>query len=164
MKTPITIMILEDESEVREALERDLGPFAEGFRIESAEDVEEARQVLTECTADGSPVGLVLCDHLLPGTHGVDFLVELQHETMYTSTRKVLVTGQAGLEDTIRAVNEAHLHHYIAKPWQRDDLHAVVREQLTEYVLETADNLLPYVNLLDGPRLLEAVSHRRADT
>ena len=44
------------------------------------------------------------------------------------------MTGQAGLEDTVRAVNEANLDHYIAKPWDAEALQAIVREQLTEYV------------------------------
>ena len=159
----VTILCVEDEPEVRDAVLRDLEPFAGVFRIEAAEDVVEAREVLAECAADGDPVGMILCDHLLPGETGVDFLVELHADPDTASLRKVLITGQAGQEDTIRAVNEADLHHYIAKPWAPEQLQAVVRAQLTEYVLAEADDLLPFVSVLDGPRLLEAVSHRRSD-
>ncbi len=49
----------------------------------------------------------------------MDFLVELNGDPATRPIRKVLITGQAGLEDTIRAVNEADLDHYIAKPWTR---------------------------------------------
>lgn len=157
----ITILCVEDEPEVRETLIRDLAPFRDAFRVEGAEDVEDARAILREADARGDSVGLILCDHLLPGQRGVDFLIDLKREQPALKTRFVLLTGQAGLEDTVRAINEAGLHHYIAKPWKPDALHAVVKHQLTEYVLAAEDNLLPYVALLDGPRLLEAISHRK---
>ncbi len=156
----VTILCVEDEPEVRDALIRDLSPFAAVFRVEAAEDAEDALQVVRECTDAGDPIGLVLCDHMLPGTLGADLLVELKSKPESASARKVLVTGQAGLEDTIKAVNDADLDHYIAKPWTRDALHAVVREHLTDYVIDEMENLLPFVSVLDGPRLLEAQSNR----
>ena len=70
----------------------------------------------------------------------------------------MLLTGQAGHEDTIRAINQADLDHYISKPWTEEGLHSVVRDQLTEYVLHNVENVLPYVAILDGPRLLERVA------
>ncbi len=159
----IVILVLEDESEVRDALTRDLAPFADRFSVEVAEDADDARQLIAELTEDGAVIGLILCDHLLPGMRGTDFLVELNRDRSTAAVRKVLVTGQAGHDDTIRAVNEGGLDHYIAKPWEADELHAVVREQLTEFVLAESDELLPYVTVLDGPRLLEAVSERGWD-
>ena len=35
-----------------------------------------------------------------------------------------------------------------------------VRDQLTAYVLETQEDLIPYVGVLDGPRILEAIAKR----
>lgn len=157
----IVILCLEDEPEVRDAVLRDLAPFAGEFRIEAAEDVDDARAVIRECENDDDRIGLVLCDHMMPGTRGVEFLVELANQPAHRDVRKVLITGQAGLEDTVRAVNEAHLHHYIAKPWKAEDLQNVVKEQLTEFVLATTDDLLPYVSVLDSQRLLEAVAKKR---
>lgn len=156
----IVILCVEDEPEVRDAIVRDLAPFKGLMRIESADDVEDARAVLRECEVDDDPVGLVLCDHMMPGVRGVDFLVELKNHPDYAVTRKVLITGQAGLEDTIKAVNEARLHHYISKPWKPDELQKIVRDQLTAYVLETQEDLIPYVGVLDGPRILEAIAKR----
>ena len=57
------------------------------------------------------------------------------------AARRVLVTGQAGHEDTIRAINEAELDHYVAKPWDPEEFRAVVREQLTDFVLTKLDVL-----------------------
>ena len=53
----------------------------------------------------------------MPGTTGVEFLVQMMDDDRTAATRKVLVTGQAQLHDPVRAVNEANLDHYIAKPW-----------------------------------------------
>ena len=159
----ITILVLEDEAEVRAAIARDLEIFADSFRIELSDEADDARTVIAEVQEDGGRVGLILCDHLLPGQRGTEFLIELDHDPATAPMRKVLLTGQAGHEDTIRAINEGGLDHYIAKPWTAEELHAVVREQLTEFVLAETNDLLPYVNILDGPRLLEAISERGWD-
>jgi two-component system chemotaxis response regulator CheY len=159
----ITILVLEDEPEVRDAIARDLEPFAAAFRIELTEDADDARQVLGDIDEAGDAVGLILCDHLLPGMRGTDFLVELDHDPGTQPMRKVLLTGQAGHEDTIRAINDGGLDYYVAKPWLVGDLQEVVRRQLTDYVLDESDDLLPYVNVLDGPRLLEAISEKGWD-
>ena len=81
---------------------------------------------------------LVLADHRMPGTSGVELLVEL-------------------------ARDEAGLDHYVAKPWTPEGLAEVVREQLTDYVLDQVDDVLPYVEVLDGPRLLAAARDRLSD-
>ena len=157
------ILIVEDEPEVRDALIRDVAPFEGQFVIEAAEDVDDAHAALASLEAAEQSVALVLCDHLLPGVHGVDFLIELNGDPKTASARKVLVTGQAGLEDTIRAVNNADLDHYIAKPWQPEQLMAVVVATLTDFVIEQGIDPLPYVSTLDGERLLEHYARRASD-
>lgn len=159
----IAILCVEDESEVREAVIRDLKPFADTFRIEAAEDVGDAREVLEELGEEGVELGLALCDHMMPGESGVEFLVSLQHNENYRKARKVLITGQAGLEDTVRAVNEAKLQHYISKPWKPEELLAVVKKQLSDYVIENAEDLKPYVAALDGTRLMTEIAKTAAD-
>lgn len=158
----IIILCIEDERDVLDSLVRDLRPFGSVFRIEATQSVAEARRVVDAAAAAGDEVGLVLADHILPGGTGVDFLVELQRRPDTVQTRKVLVTAQAGHQDTIHAVNEARLNHYIAKPWSLPELHEVVRRQLGDYVLATRTDVLPYLQVLDAPRLLEALRTRAA--
>ena len=156
----LAILILEDEAEVRAAVERDLLPFAELIRVEVASDVEEAWEVIDELTEDGDVLALALCDHRMPGTTGVEFLVQMMDDDRTAATRKVLVTGQAQLRDTVRAVNEANLDHYIAKPWDVDELHQVVRTMLTDYVEDMVIDPLPYLDVLDTARAMELVRRR----
>ena len=153
----LTILSLEDEADVRAAIERDLDQFWDTIRLEAADNVEDAWAVVEEIDEDGDELALVLSDHRLPGKSGVDFLVELMTDERFGATRTVLVTGQADQSDTIRAVNQAGLDYYIGKPWNPDELRTVVRDQLTEYVLETDVDPLPYVSVLDGVRIMEAI-------
>ena len=156
----LAIIVLEDEAEVRAALGRDLADVAHVARVEFAEDVPDAREVLREIEQDRDVLALVLADHRLPGDTGVDFLVELQTDPNLAPARTVLVTGQADLEDTVRAVNEAGLDHYISKPWQPDKLHEVVRDELTTYVLEQGLDPLPHLKILDGVRVMDSLRQR----
>lgn len=153
----LAILILEDEPEVRDALERDLAPIAGDVRIEVADTVADAWDVVSEVDEDGDILALVLADHRLPGKTGVDFLVEMNDDERTALTRKVLVTGQADQDDTIRALNQAKLDHYFSKPWDVEKLLGVVRDQLTDYVLDLDIDPLPYLRVLDGVRVMEAL-------
>lgn len=68
-----------------------------------------------------------------------------------------MITGQAGLEETVRAVNEASLKHYIAKPWEKDELVKITRNLLTEYVLEETENPMMYMQVLDAERIADHI-------
>ncbi len=159
----LAVLIVEDEAEVRDALRRDLESLAVTLRLETSDDVNDARAALDDIAADGDQLALVLADHRLPGTTGVDFLVELNSSPETASTRKVLVTGQADHADTIRAVNQADLDHYIAKPWDPADLVATVIGAVTDFIIAEGIDPLPFIRDLDGPRLLEAYRDRAAD-
>lgn len=156
----LCVLVLEDEPAVRDALVRDLSSLRDIIRIEPAEDVADAHAVLDDLHADGDLLAVVLADHRLPGTTGVEFLVELREQPGYHATRKVLVTGQADQQDTIRAVNAAGLDRYIAKPWDPDDLVEVAREQLTGFVLDTGVDPLPHLRVLDQQRVLPTLRAR----
>lgn len=157
MDNQIYILVIEDELEVMDALVNDLEEFEADLPIESANNTEEAKNVIRQIYDSGSEVGLFLCDHVLPGENGVEFLIGLEANPEYKDARKVLVTGQAGLEDTIHAINKADLDHYIAKPWTKEQLHKVVVDQLTSYVIDKKYNPLDYMAVLDGVRLAESM-------
>jgi two-component system chemotaxis response regulator CheY len=78
----------------------------------------------------------------------------------YQATRKVLLTGQAGHQDTIRAINEGGLNRYLTKPWNPAELVEVVRSELTQYVVQSGMNPLPYLSVLEPEPLLECISKR----
>lgn len=151
----LAILILEDEPEVRAAVTRDLLGFADTLRIEPAEDVPDAWEVIDEITNAGDVLALALCDHRLPGTTGIELMGQMMSDERTQLTRKVLVTGQADLADTVRAVNEAGLDQYVAKPWKPEELQDVVRTMLTDYVELAGIDPVPYLSALDPARAME---------
>lgn len=160
----LVVVVVEDEPEVRAAIVRDLEPLAAGIRIDEADTVADARVALAEAAEAGDHVGLILADHRLPGETGVDLLVSVNTDPECHHARTVLITGQAGHQDTIRAINEAGLDWYLAKPWDPDELVSVVVRQLTDFVIDAGLDPLRFVQVLDGPRLLEQYAqHAKPD-
>jgi len=157
MEHKIYILVVEDEPEVLDSIVRDITMFESFFPIEMADTAEEARELIQEIIDEDDEIGLILCDHVLPGDNGVELLVEMQNNPETLKTRKVLITGQAGLQETVRAVNEADLKHYIAKPWQKEELLNIVTELLTDYVIENTENPLSYMQVLDGERIADHI-------
>ena len=161
MKHQIYILVVEDELEVMDSLVKDLEGFENTFPIETANNAEEALDVVNNIHDSGDKVGLILCDHVLPGKNGVDFLISLQENEEFAKFQKVLVTGQAGLEDTILAINKANLDHYIAKPWEKDIFEKVVIDQLTNFVITQKYNPLPFMSVLDAAKLAESLRNNQ---
>jgi response regulator RpfG family c-di-GMP phosphodiesterase len=164
MNTKLFIMCIEDEGEVLESVLRDLEIFEDYFRIEAAQQVDEARDVVKVLLNDGLRPALFICDHKMPGTTGVDYMVELSQDEATSRAARMLLTGQAGQQDTIKAVNEAGLHYYLAKPWKPAELQRIVRELLTNYVSRNEDNPMPYMAVLDAEKLSEAMRDRKTYT
>jgi CheY-like chemotaxis protein len=157
MESSLSIICLEDEPEVLEAILRDLATFEERFRIEPAASAQEAREIIAGLEETDGQLALILCDHVMPGESGIHFLGSLagSESPVLQDTRKILLTGQAGHEDTIEAINEGGIHYYLTKPWDADTLLAAVRKQLTRYIILRNIDPLPYMQLLDAQALAE---------
>lgn len=156
----IYIICVEDEPQVLDVILMDLAALEEVFPIEVAVSADDARELIREIQQGGGQIGLAVCDHVMPGDSGVDLMIEMQQDEFTTKTRKVLLTGQAGLDATIEAVNKAKLNRYIAKPWDPKNLLKVAKEELTNYVIENGKDLLPYMGVLDAGRLQEELRKR----
>jgi len=155
MKQKIYILIVEDEAEVLDSIVRDITEFEEHFEVEMADTAEEAEEIMKNIHDEESLIGLILCDHVLPGKNGVDLLIEMQQNEKTKPTKKVLITGQAGLEETVKAVNEADLKHYIAKPWEKSELVKITRNLLTDFVIKQVKDPLPYMQILDMEKIAD---------
>lgn len=155
------ILCVDDEREVLDSVVQDLCEFEDNFVIEGAESVAEAREVLEECAEDEIKLALILCDHIMPQETGINFLIDLNQHEQTKAAKKLLLTGQADLEDTIQAVNNASLDFYIAKPWQGDALRAAVTQQLTDFMIENESDLMPWGRILDTEKIFNAIAERR---
>lgn len=153
----IYIVCVDDEPEVLEAVERDLATLEEHFPLEIAASAEESREVIERIHEAGNEVGVIFCDHVMPKETGVEFLSWMNDQGNWKATKKALLTGQAGLEATIEAINQARLDYYVSKPWAGKKLVSVAKLLLTDYVVETEKNPMPYLRVLDPVRLSEAM-------
>lgn len=164
MNLELAIVCIEDEAEVLESVLRDLELFEDHFRIEAARSVDEARVIVASLHDEGCKIALFVCDHMMPGVTGVAYMIELSKDEKTRASMRMLLTGQAGLPDTVKAVNEGGLDYYLAKPWKTGELQDVVKNMLTDYVEKHVSNPLPYMAVLDAERLSDAVRNRKTHT
>ncbi|RBW65269.1 response regulator [Vibrionales bacterium C3R12] len=155
------ILCVDDEREVLDSVLQDLAPFEDSFVVEGAESVSEARNVIQEMSDESIKLALILCDHIMPEQTGISFLIELNQNKQTKNARKILLTGQAGLEDTIEAVNHSCLDFYIAKPWYGDKLRETLTEQLTDYMIKHDDNLMSWASALNTEKIFNAIAENR---
>lgn len=114
----VSILFVDDEEQILRALARTLRD--EGYELAFATDPADA---LT--TLDSRPFDIVVSDFMMPGMTGVDFLAALRERR--PSSLRMMMTGQADRQATIRAINEGAVCHYLEKPWSDADLKAVLR-------------------------------------
>ncbi|SHF05758.1 response regulator [Vibrio gazogenes] len=157
------ILCVDDEREILDSVVQDLDCFEDDFVVEAAQSVSEAKEVLSDCQQQEIPLALILCDHIMPEQTGIQFLIELNADPQTAKARKILLTGQAGLDDTVKAINHAGLDFYISKPWQGDALRQTIKHQLTQYMIQNESDLSPWMKILDTAEILTALSQRRRE-
>ncbi|GAB1623664.1 response regulator [Agarivorans sp. B2Z047] len=159
----LLILCVDDEREVLDSVLNDIAPLSPPFTIDGAESVAEARQVIKDFEAQGGKLALILADHIMPDELGIDFLIDLNHASTSESAKKILLTGQAGLHDTIEAINRGGLNYYLAKPWSEEQLLSIIKEKLTDFVIEYCENPMPFAQVLDGERIFSHMNQHRLD-
>lgn len=150
----INIICVDDQSDVLDAVTRDLRSLEQFYRVEGAESAEDCLSLMNEMDERGESVGLVISDHVMPGGNGVELLQKISSNPIFKETRKILLTGQANHADTIRAVNEAHIDNYFEKPWNPEDLLATTKSLLTSFVLDKGFEYKDFLPALDQVVLL----------
>ncbi len=121
------IICIDDEREVLAALKKDLESLERDYIISECESAAEAWELLEDLFNEDEKVQLIICDHIMPGENGVQFLTRVYEDSRFRSVKKVMLTGLATHQETIQAINEAHIHLYIEKPWDAEELLAKVK-------------------------------------
>jgi two-component system, chemotaxis family, chemotaxis protein CheY len=147
------IICVDDQRDILATLKKELEFFREYSTIYYCESADEASEILNELDSRSEPVAVIVCDHVMPGKSGVDFLSEVYADVRFTKTKKLLLTGLATHEDTIDAINRANIDRYIGKPWETHDLINKLRVLLTEFILETGLDYNDYLPVLDQDTL-----------
>ena len=131
MLKPVMLFV-DDEKVILDSLERQLqSEFSTEFSLLFAESGEEGLEILTDCISNQIKIPVVLADYLMPGIKGDQFLINV-HQRL-PETRKIMLTGQADLEEVTKVINHANLYRYLAKPWEKNDLILTIREAVTSF-------------------------------
>ena len=121
------IICVDDEREVLAALKKDLESLERDYTISECESAAEAWELLEDLFNEDEKVCLIICDHIMPGENGVQFLTRAYEDERFRDVKKVMLTGLATHQETIQAINDAHIHLYMEKPWDAEALLAKVK-------------------------------------
>lgn len=160
------IVCVDDEEGVLRVLRAQLGArFGHECQVLTARSGDEAVALFDELSRDNEAIALVVADQIMPGMKGVE-LLEIVNRRLPT-TMKILLTGQAGLDAVVDAINRAHLNQYISKPWDETALLLGVENLLRQYrLVHENQQLIQSLSaknqaLLEMNRELEAKIHER---
>jgi DNA-binding NtrC family response regulator len=129
MSTAITppnkhpILVVDDEPEILYSLR---GLLRREFDVSTAESGQEAMETLQR-----QPIHVVMTDQRMPVMTGFELLSRVQGE--WPDAIRMVFTGYSDIKAVIDAINEGHIFRYITKPWDPDELRAVLHHACEEY-------------------------------
>ena len=129
---PYSVLVVDDEEGVVESLAFAL---EDDYRVVTSTDPHEALGFL-----ESDEFALVIVDNIMPEMSGVEFLkraVEVRPEAV-----RMMLTGQANLDEVVRAINDGRIYRYISKPWEPDELRLDVKRALEAYGLASENTQL----------------------
>jgi thioredoxin reductase (NADPH) len=110
------LLVVDDDPQVLAAVRRDLrSRYRQDYSVISATSGEEALSTIKELKARGDSLAIVISDQRMPGLQGTDVLA--QSREVYPLARRVMLTAYSDIDAAIKAINVAHLDHYLSKPW-----------------------------------------------
>lgn len=117
------ILVVDDEPDIlfslRALLRRD-------FDVHTAGSGAEALDVLSRV-----PVEVVMTDQRMPEMTGAELLARARAEC--PRAVRIVFTGYADLKAVIDAVNRGEVYRYLTKPWDPDELVAVLHQACEHY-------------------------------
>ena len=130
----LKLMVVDDEHDNLDLLYR---TFRRDFRVFKADSAALALQVLE---AEGE-MAVIISDQRMPQMNGTEFLSKTVER--FPDTIRILLTGYTDVEDLVDAINSGQVFKYITKPWNPENLKAVVQQASETYkVLKQRTNEL----------------------
>jgi diguanylate cyclase (GGDEF)-like protein len=127
-----TLLVVDDEPYILETLGALL---AKDFDVHTAPSADEAQRICSERT-----VALILADQKMPGRTGVELLEWVRQNS--PKTIRMMMTGFADFEETVRAINRGQVYRIILKPWRTDELLLILNNAARTYTLERSHEQL----------------------
>lgn len=127
------ILLVDDEPNMIKALERSL--LDEQYALQTAASGEEALQL-----TGSQKFKVIISDERMPGIDGAEFLSIVKER--YPATVRIMLTGYASIESTMRAVNSGEIYRFFTKPWNDLELKLALRSAIEKYDLEEENRRL----------------------
>lgn len=140
------ILFVDDERNILGSLQRVFRK--EGYGILLAESGECGLDLLRH-----NNVAVVVSDQRMPGMGGVEFLKKVR-ETAPDAVRMML-TGQAGMDEIAGAINQGEVYRYITKPWDDEELKVIIRTAVERHNLVVENRRLQAATMKQNAELLE---------
>ena len=121
----VTVLIVDDEARVLDAVEAVL---AVEFRVLRAESGDRALEVLRR-----EEVAVILTDYRMPGMNGVELLRQSQDHA--PDALRIVLTAYTDVDSLMEAINTGRIYHFVPKPWDPTELRLVVRRAAERYRL-----------------------------
>jgi len=121
---PSKILIVDDDPRILNALEATLKPEYNVFSTSSGQD---ALAMMKE----EKDIALAISDQKMGGMTGIGLMEELARR--YPDTVRMLITGYAADDLFMNAINVGHIYGFITKPWEVNELRAIVRKGIGHY-------------------------------
>lgn len=125
-----SVLIVDDEQHIRTVVRLNFED--QGYTVIEATDGEEALRMIEQEKPD-----LIILDLKLPKVDGLGVLRKLQSQGA-DEHRVVMLTGATGEEDHLRGYG-AGADEYVTKPFEPEDLMAVVEDVLSKSAQELKD-------------------------
>lgn len=116
----MNILIVEDEPLVRSSLSRMVRDLSETYRVEDAEDGQDAIELLNQIEFD-----LVITDIRMPAVDGLKLAKHIHHH--FPQIHVVLLTGYAEFDYALQALRE-NVFDYLLKPTSKESIVHVIQK------------------------------------
>jgi CheY-like chemotaxis protein len=125
------ILCVDDEKVILNSLKGLLRQqFRDRYLYEIAESGEEGLAVLQEVAEEGCHIKLIICDWIMPGMKGGEFLLHTQQR--YPDAKKIVLTGQAS-EDELESIrSKVNLLACLHKPEHTQQLLGLLEKELSQ--------------------------------
>jgi sugar-specific transcriptional regulator TrmB/FixJ family two-component response regulator len=120
-----SILVVEDEPDVRQSLMELLEGSIPGSRIFTAESGKDALSVLKDQRVD-----LIVTDYKLPGMNGLEMLQQAQK--IAPGVPRIVITAFPDLKVALKAINEAGVENFFTKPLEPTRVVQVVQDILRQ--------------------------------
>jgi CheY-like chemotaxis protein len=127
------ILCVDDEKNILMALKRLLRK--EEYTIHLAGSGEEGLTILGT-----NPIQVVLSDQRMPGMTGIEFLQKVKDN--YPHTVRVILSGFADAHMIVDSINQGEVYRFLGKPWNDDELKAIIRQCFERWELLKQNNEL----------------------